>query len=394
MANNCYLFTGHFPYGYTESFLENEIIFLSKKFSNVYIQPHRGCNMIKRELPNNIIVYPPIINNNRSKQIIKGAFCYKTIRIFIKEFFEKEVYLSKNKLQNWLNIFILCNIYLNSKNVQSIFNNIDKNDVVYFYWGAGVCSILPFVKNNCATKIVRFHGSDLWEELHDNYVPMRKYVIKSVNIAVFISNMGKKYFESRYPDKVKMFISKLGTLDYGKGIKSNDEVLRVLSCSYIIPLKRVNLIYKALNSIPNRKIEWTHIGDGPGLEKLKSEIKNSKINVKLTGRLTNDEVIKYYRKNRIDFFMNLSATEGIPVSIMEAISFDIPVIATDVGGVSEIVNEQTGILLSRNPTIEEIIDAVQKIKFLKLSPKTFWSRNFNAETNYNKFINEISAFAN
>lgn len=393
MANNCYLFTGYFPYGYAESFLENEINFLSKRFSNVYIQPRRGNDLIKRDVPDNVVVYPPVISNNRSLQLLLGTFYPKTIKIYVQEFLEKEVYLSKNKIRNWFKTYILSNIYLKSKNVQSIFRSVDKKDVIYFYWGNDACSILPFVKNSCAKKIVRFHGSDLWEELHHNYIPMRKYVVESMDIAVFISNMGKKYFESRYPDKVKMLVSKLGTLDHGAGEKSNDEVLRVLSCSYIIPLKRVPLIYKALNSISDKNIEWTHIGDGPGLERLKSEIINSNISVKLTGRLTNDEVIKYYRENSVDIFINLSTTEGIPVSIMEAISFNVPVIATDVGGVSEIVNESTGILLSNNPTIKEITDAVEKIKFLELFPRAFWNENYNADTNYKKFTDEILSTA-
>lgn len=41
----------------------------------------------------------------------------------------------------------------------------------------------------------------------------------------------------------------------------------------------------------------------------------------------------------------MSDSEGIPVSIMEAMSFGIPVIARNVGGMSEIVNEENGLLL-------------------------------------------------
>ena len=44
----------------------------------------------------------------------------------------------------------------------------------------------------------------------------------------------------------------------------------------------------------------------------------------------------------VDLFLTVSANEGIPVSIMEAQSFGIPVIATDVGGISEIVNNVNG----------------------------------------------------
>ena len=47
--------------------------------------------------------------------------------------------------------------------------------------------------------------------------------------------------------------------------------------------------------------------------------------------------------------MNVSESEGIPVSIMEASSFGIPVIATNVGGVGEIVeNGYNGLLLNKD----------------------------------------------
>ena len=48
-------------------------------------------------------------------------------------------------------------------------------------------------------------------------------------------------------------------------------------------------------------------------------------------------MLDYYKNNIIDIFINLSASEGIPVSIMDAISFGIPCIATNVGGTGEIV---------------------------------------------------------
>ncbi|NMC40567.1 MAG: glycosyltransferase, partial [Bacteroidales bacterium] len=44
-------------------------------------------------------------------------------------------------------------------------------------------------------------------------------------------------------------------------------------------------------------------------------------------------------------FINVSSSEGVPVSVMEALSFGIPVIATDAGGTSEIVNNTNGRLI-------------------------------------------------
>ncbi len=94
--------------------------------------------------------------------------------------------------------------------------------------------------------------------------------------------------------------------------------------------------------------------------------------------------------------MNVSESEGVPVSIMEAQSFGIPVIATNVGGTPEIVNEENGHLLTANPTANEIASSFYDVAFnkekwknkRKLSHKN-WEENFNAEKNYRAFADEI-----
>ena len=71
------------------------------------------------------------------------------------------------------------------------------------------------------------------------------------------------------------------------------------------------------------------------------ENKSKNLNVILTGYISNSDVKQLYMMNDFDLFVNMSLSEGIPVSIMEAISFGIPIIATNVGGNAEIVNDET-----------------------------------------------------
>ena len=72
------------------------------------------------------------------------------------------------------------------------------------------------------------------------------------------------------------------------------------------------------------------------------------------GAFSNREVFDFYKSHPVDFLINVSNNEGIPVSIMEAHSFSIPVVATNVGGTSEIVNEENGILLPADPDTGEL----------------------------------------
>lgn len=90
-------------------------------------------------------------------------------------------------------------------------------------------------------------------------------------------------------------------------------------------------------------------------------------------------------------FLNVSSSEGVPVSIMEAISFNIPVVATNVGGTSEIVTDETGILLSSDPTAEEILNALYSIESINVQPREFWKQKYNADTNYKEFVKVLNS---
>jgi glycosyltransferase involved in cell wall biosynthesis len=122
------------------------------------------------------------------------------------------------------------------------------------------------------------------------------------------------------------------------------------------------------------------------------------------GHYPNNELLDFYNHNKVDLFINTSSTEGIPVSIMEAQSFGIPVIATDTGAVREIVVEGTGSLLPVNFKTGELAKLIEHYANLtdnesdsiRMNAINNWETNFNAASNYKDFImkvNSILAFA-
>ena len=106
----------------------------------------------------------------------------------------------------------------------------------------------------------------------------------------------------------------------------------------------------------------------------------------------------YYKNNNISLFINLSDSEGLPVSIMEAMSFGIPCVATDVGGTSEIVIDgYNGYLVSPKDDNESIMKKIHNI--IDLQPSHYqeirsnahrtWDLSFNADKNYKEFIEQL-----
>ena len=181
---------------------------------------------------------------------------------------------------------------------------------------------------------------------------------------------------------------------------SKNETCLIVSCSNLIPVKRVHLIGEALQEIEDIKIKWVHFGDGLEKKSLEIQIKGlpGNVEVELKGRVPNTEIYTYYNKNRPDLFINVSSSEGLPVSIMEAMSYGIPCIGTAVGGTPEIINKENGYLLSINPTADEVASKIEKFQQLSIEDKTekrkaaysTWEKKYNADKNYNDFIERIN----
>lgn len=383
-----FLFTSSFPYGNAESFLEDEIIYLCERFNEVMIIPLSGWGEKCRTVPPSCKVIQPVIKNKRIK-FFYGFFNYRTFYPYLKDFVNNKVITKKSRTKTWLASYFNTNLLLNSKSVREVLNQLREDDICYSYWG--INSLSYFLSGKCRF-VSRFHGEwDLWEESSGDYATLRKEILQSLSAQFFISNKGKDYLARKYYCN-NAIVSRLGTQDYGKGNKSTDGVLRVVSCSSVYPLKRVPLIFDVLNHYNASFVEWTHLGGGRDFDLLLTYTQqkaNPNIKVSLLGQVTHKEVIEYYKNNKVDCFINLSTNEGVPVSIMEALSFDIPVIATNVGSTAEAVTADAGILVNSNPSIEEVLKAIDTINKGNYNPRKVWEQRFNADCNYREFANHL-----
>ena len=114
--------------------------------------------------------------------------------------------------------------------------------------------------------------------------------------------------------------------------------------------------------------------------------------------IPNKDVYSYYQTHPVDLFVNVSSSEGLPVSIMEAISYGIPVIATDVGGTSEIVEDGVnGNLIPMSFKPEELAGKIRKyvrmnreeMKELRGATRKLWEERFQAVKNYDLFAKNL-----
>ena len=275
----------------------------------------------------------------------------------------------------------------------------DCKNYIYAYWmfepamvGTGLKTIIPTERF-----VSRAHGYDLYEYRHKNqYIPFRKYTLDNIDRICTISEDGVKYLHTQYAGQYdsKISVARLGTIKLFDNVENQHipEHPVIVSCSNLVALKRVNLVIKALAKC-KQKVEWHHFGDGPQEETLKQEAQRLPNNISVTfhGRVPNHEVQRFYAGHCITAFINVSETEGIPVSIMEAQSYGIPAIATDVGGTHEIVYDGVnGLLLKKDFSDEELLKAISivfsNIESFQMESIEVWGQLCDAATNYRDFF--------
>lgn len=256
--------------------------------------------------------------------------------------------------------------------------------------------------------ITRTHRADLYDDAYKgSRQPFKRIMDKNIDNIFFIAEQGKKYYLNRYhlTDNKKYVVSRLGTIrvaDSPNVITTQSGTFRLVSCSFVVPLKRVGLIVEALGELTDQ-IEWIHFGAGSELDNLSKQagrLLNGKDNItyRLMGFVSNQDILNYYSRNYVNCFISTSSSEGIPVSIQEAMSFGIPIIATAVGGVPELIGDN-GILMEANPNKKEVAKAITKMlhmsvneyEELRQNSYRLWSEMYNAEVNRERFVQMLAA---
>jgi len=396
-----------FPYEKVESFLETEIFFYQKR-ANVLIA---NCLLqddtdMRDASDATVLDIPPI--KPKPLRLIEKPFW--AIRAGSTHIFWDEIRKLKNsKKLSWKVVKCLLVFMADGeKNVSRIYRelkdkNISGNVILYSYWMHIHAYVAARLKEKIAKSsfITRCHRYDLYEEDNEiNYLPLRNYIINSANKIFCISEAGKDYLLKKYQiDSSKIEVSRLGTRDFGKGRIPNRNKLEIVSCSWLVQVKRVEKILSAILQIDDIQIKWTHFGGGENYRKLKMETNKlpGNVEINLLGSVSNKEIHKFYKQHGAHIFVNVSESEGVPVSIMEAMSYGIPIIATDVGGVSEIVNDDTNILLNKNFEVNELSQAFREIYFMsdelyfekRLKTRDIWEKLCSADKIYPEFVEQI-----
>ena len=318
-------------------------------------------------------------------------------------------YRKRTKIKNRLKIAlndVLKSSYLMNE-LQAILTKEQLNPieiVFYSYWHDYKALALARLKQQIKGAFIsRAHSSDIFAFRSTfNYLPFKRFILSNLDQTYSVSDIGKtelkKYIEEKDIEKVS--VSRLGKQNLRTPLfqKTNEKII-ICSCSHFNHLKRVHLIPRILKKVNIPNIHWVHFGWGyPEYEKMVyDELQDTRFTFELKGETENENILDFYSTNFVDLFINLSTHEGIPVSIMEAFSAAIPVLATNVGGVGEIVDENCGFIIEKEFNVElvankleEYLNSSKEIQTEKRrNARLQWGNKYNAEENYHNFYKQL-----
>lgn len=390
------LFTRHYPYGSGEEFLEAEIQTAEAFFDWITIVTTQKEPLFpERCIPANAEVVPVRKGMRGFQRGMYGILCLMKLR-FWKELLHAVRTTNYSVATIFQQLLIEENAMMFIRHHRKEWIETDSETVYYSYWLGAEFAF----ENACLNgmKISRAHGGDCFYAR--GYHPYRKEALRNLDFIFPISEAGRRDLLEYYQDVVPGLEQKIITSHMGIRIPEEEnpvcqgEEKTIVTCSNMIPLKRLDLMIDALSTIQDIKIHWIHFGDGPLREKTMDYAREKLGNMgnicfDFRGYTPNQEIMDFYRTTPVDLFVNCSDVEGIPVSVMEAMAWGIPAIGRKVGGVDELIDSDCGILLPEQIEGRELADAISQI--LKMPQEEYRGMRRSAR---GKICNEFDAIKN
>ena len=176
----------------------------------------------------------------------------------------------------------------------------------------------------------------------------------------------------------------------------NDSNTKIfLSVARFSEQKNLNLLVKSFNELRSINCNVILIIIGDGDPKIKTDLLNlSGPSIIYLGNKSN--VADYF--SNCDVFCLSSMWEGLPITILEAFSFGLPVISTPVGGIPELINDNVTGLLSKNLKVASYLQCLEKflsftnedLKIIEKKNKAIFKEKYSISICSNNYLKAYS----
>ena len=368
------MLTERFPYGSGEAFIDAELRAIAGAFEKVVLVP---CSLpsdwpAPREVPSNVEIRVPATTTvGFSRERFR-----RVIQWILQDYRRWRAFQTNPRMWYALSVYVKKAMSLASSLVPILHDQHSDGVLIYSFWSDVAAHAALLARASLHTNypvVARAHGWDLYDERRrPELIPLRLPLARELDRLFFVSENGRNYAANRWdlpPSRALVARIPIEPPTQRASACLGDrsgETLRILSCSSTVSVKQLPLMAKAVQIAGEQTscdfVDWTHIG-GPDTEMLAKLAARFPIDIRVRfpGSVTNAEVRKLMAQGPWDVFVNTSSSEGLPVSIVEAMSHSIPIVATDVGGSAEAVLPGGGIVVPATSSAEGVARAIAGI---------------------------------
>ena len=305
------------------------------------------------------------------------------------------------------------------KTIVKIYSNSKKSDLI-FVNGLGTETTIAnlFIRKKVIRKIVgdpvweRVYNKNLIDESFDDFQEnnhglsislqkmIRNWSINKSNLIITPSQHLKNFIDKIGFDKNIFVINNGVNIEQHNKVVLENNIIQLLVVSRLVSQKNIDSIIKAVKVMENENIILNIVGDGSEINNLKLLVKKYELdkNINFIGKIENTKLNEYLKN--ADIFIQASNYEGLPHSILEAMNFEIPILSTDVGGCSVLLNKgERGYIIPMPVSEVEISEGIRTIinnkdearSKVKLA-KNYLNQEHNFNTNaeiYDEKIKEV-----
>ncbi len=235
----------------------------------------------------------------------------------------------------------------------------------------------------------------------------RGWTAKKVDLVITPSKHLKSVVENWGVEKHKIKVIYNGTKIIPIVSNTSDfKNINLITVGRLAPFKNIDRIILSLKKIADKdkNFKLFIVGDGPERQNLQTLVKKLNLDsqVVFTGQLKEAELNKYYKKS--DIYIQASGYEGLPHTLLEAISHNLSIISTPIGGTNEILENNTNgwtvdLVDGKYPSEEQIATNIMFIlnnkkedEAKKIKARKLLINSFDKNINFEKYIETIRSF--
>lgn len=342
-----YLYTSTYPTGLHEPMAGRLLIYLAIEFERVTVIPWRTDGAAARAMPKG--VYGRLLKTERGERVQALFKRWRTYRKSIKhdqgQRMKMGLYIKYAKMFGHYAAMAerLKAVWAEEAEIRAQKQDGDWRVQHLCLWFAHWPTVLALAGQEYRTLA---RAWDVHPERHPfGFQPFRQLQLNYLLKAIAVNQHALEALHTHHPEAAEKFsLHRLGTRDMGMGaLPSEGQRLTILTIGDARPVKGIERVFDVLELLNPTPVTWVHVGELPDNSTRSNNLPH--VETVQYPTMRHDELMAWLPTQKFHVYVIPSLHEGVPSTLLEAMSLGIPSVGADVGGIGEALNAEVGVLL-------------------------------------------------